>query len=265
MSVAIREQIATLTATADRKKVENLEVREQIATLTANADSSQVEIVAIHQEIAMLTAQASRVEAEEKAYAADQAARAAEESVRVAQEASRAARAAADAARAACSAPAQEKPTWAFKLGEVEALNKKTIEIHDFDHFVGLHYQLASSLSDGAPLKGRHRKDGKLIRSDIAKKISDWKEKCEELKGQLIVVAACGTHGEKHGGEVRRIVGDYSYETSILSSGHGPYYHRFATKHVRKLTPVEFEKVMGPQQLGTNRNARSRVCWPIDI
>jgi hypothetical protein len=194
----------------------------------------------------MLTAQASRVEADEKAYAADQAARAAEE-------ASRAARA------------AQEKPTWAFKLGEVEALNKKTINIHDFDHFVGLHYQLASSLSDGAPLKGRHSEDGTLIRSNIAKKIGEWKEKCEELKGQLIVVAACGTHGKNHGGEVRRIVGDYSYETSILSSGHGPYYHRFATKHERKLTKEEFKKVMGPQQLGTNRNARSRVCWPIDI
>jgi len=267
MSVAICEKIATLTATADRKKVENVEMREQIATLTAKADSNQVEIVAIHQEIAMLTAQASRVEAEEKAHDADQAARAAEESVRVAQEASRALRAAADAARAACSAPAQEKPTWAFKLGDVESLNERTLIIQDFDRFVGLHYQLASSLSDGTPLKGRIREDGKPIRSDIAKKIGEWKEKCEELKGQLIVVAACGTHGEKHGGEVRRIVGDYSYDTSLLSSSQGHFYHRFATEHVRKLTPVEFEKVMSPEQLGPkrNRNARSRVCWPIDI
>ena len=267
MSVAIRQQIAMLTVQVDHKKVETAAIHQQIATLTAQASRIEVETAEMRQEIAMLTEQASRIEAEEKAHAADQAARAAEESVRVAQEASRALRAAADAARAACSAPVQEKPKWAFKLGDVDSLNGRTLIIQDFDRFVGLHYMLASSLSDGTPLEGRIREDGDLISRAIAKKISEWKEKCEELKGQLIVVAACGNHGKKHGGEVRRIVGDYSYDTSRLPISQGHFYHRFATEHVRKLTPVEFEKVMGPQQLGPkrNRNARSRVCWPIDI
>ena len=159
----------------------------------------------------------------------------------------------------------QEKPKWAFKLGDAESLNAGTLKIEDFDKFVGLHYNLASPLSDGAPLKGCIREDGMgLITSTIAKKISEWKEKCEELKGQLIVVAACGKHGEKHGGEVRRIVGDYTYDTSLLSNGYGHFYHRFSTEHVRKLTPVEFEKVMGPQ-LGTSPHERYRIFWPIDI
>ena len=240
-------------------------MRKQIVTLTAKADHKEAETAEMREEIAVLTAQASRIEAEEKAHAADQAARAAEENVRVAQEASRAARAAADAARAACSAPAEEKPKWAFKLGEAASLNAGTLKIQDFDTFVGSHYQLASPLSDGAPLEGRVREDGDLISRAIAEKISEWKEKCEELKGQLIVVAACGKHGKKHGGEVRRIVGDYTYDTTPLSSIRGPYYHRFATEHVRKLTPVEFKKVMSPEQLGNNRTHKSRICWPIDI
>jgi hypothetical protein len=158
----------------------------------------------------------------------------------------------------------QEKPKWAFKMGDVDSFNKGYLKIQDFVGFVGIHYNLASPLSNGAPLEGRIRENGKLITSDTAKKIGEWKEKCEELKGQLIVIAACGKHGEKHGGEVRRIVGDYTYDTSLLSSRHGPFYHRFTTEHVRKLTPVEFEKVIGPQ-LGTNPNDRYRICWPIDI
>jgi hypothetical protein len=168
--------------------------------------------------------------------------------------------------RASIASPSsQEKPKWAFKMGDVESFNAGTLKIKDLDTFVGLHYQLASPLSDGAPLKGRVREDGDLISRARAKKISEWKEKCEELKGQLIVVAACGKHGEKHGGEVRRIVGDYTYDTSPLSISNRPYYHRFATEHVRKLTPVEFEKVMSPEQLGNNRTLRSRICWKIDI
>ena len=158
----------------------------------------------------------------------------------------------------------QEKPKWAFKLGDAESLNAGTLKIQDFARFVGIHYQLGSSLSDAAPLEGRIRDNGKLISRTIAKKIGEWKEKCEELKGQLIVVAACGKDGMEHGGEVRRIVGDYTYDTSLLSSAHGPFYHRFSTEHVRKLTPVEFEKVMGPQ-LGTSPHERYRIFWPIDI
>lgn len=219
---------------------------------------------AIRQQIAMLTVQATRIEAEEKAHAAEEAARVAEEKAQAAAEISRAAREAADAARAACSVPAQEKPKWAFKLGDAESLNAGTLKIKDFARFVGIHYQLGSSLSDAAPLEGRIRDNGKLISRTIAKKIGEWKEKCEELKGQLIVVAACGKDGMEHGGEVRRIVGDYTYETSLLSSAHGPFYHRFSTEHVRKLTPVEFEKVMGPQ-LGTSPHERYRIFWPIDI
>jgi hypothetical protein len=267
MSVALRQQIATLSAKANHNQVETTEMRKQIVTLTAKADHKEAETAEMREEIAMLTAQTSRIEAEEKAHAADQAARAAEENVRVAQEASRAAREAADAARAACSAPAEEKPKWAFKMGDVEAFNAGTLKIQDLETFIGIHYQLASPLSDEAPLKGRVRENGKPIGTSLANKISEWKEKCEELKGQLIVVAACGKHGEKHGGEVRRIVGDYTYDTTPLSSIRGPYYHQFATEHVRKLTPVEFEKVMSPEQLGpkNNRDARSRICWPIDI
>ena len=158
----------------------------------------------------------------------------------------------------------QEKPKWAFKLGDAESLNAGTLKIQDFARFVGIHYQLGSSLSDAAPLEGRIRDNGKLISRTIAKKIGEWKEKCEELKGQLIVVAACGKDGMEHGGEVRRIVGDYTYDTSLLSSAHGPFYHRFSTEHVRKLNPVEFEKVMGPQ-LGTSPHERYRIFWPIDI
>ena len=157
-----------------------------------------------------------------------------------------------------------EKPKWAFKIGDATSLNAGTLKINDCAHFVGIHYQLASSLSDAAPLEGRIRDNGKFISRAIAKKIGEWKKKCEELKGQLIVVAACGKDGMKHGGEVRRIVGDYSYDTSLLSSAHGPFYHRFATEHVRKLTPVEFEKVMGPQ-LGTSPHEKYRIFWPIDI
>jgi len=167
--------------------------------------------------------------------------------------------------------PPQEKPTMAFKLVSREALQKGEASIKDFKNFVGAHYKLALPLplcddeqKAEAYLTGRLREDGKLISHDVAHKLVLFRKTLEKLKGQLIVVVACGKEGKKHGGEVRRVVGDYTYDTSSLSLEYSrPYYHRFATEHVRKLTPEEFEKVMG--QLGENPSSKYRLQWGIDI
>lgn len=167
--------------------------------------------------------------------------------------------------------PPQEKPTMAFKLVSREALETGEACMKDFKNFVGAHYKLALPLPScddeqkaQAYLTGRLREDGKLISPDVAHKLVLFRKTLEKLKGQLIVVVACGKEGKKHGGEVRRVVGDYSYDTSSLSPEYSRhYYHRFATEHVRKLTPEEFEKVMG--QLGENPSSKYRLQWPIHI
>lgn len=162
-----------------------------------------------------------------------------------------------------------EKATMAFKIVSAETLNSGDHIISHFDGFQGVHYKLALPLpscddeaSAVAYLKGRLREDGKRISTDVAKKLVLFKKTMDGLKGQLIAVVACGKHGDKHGGDLRRVVGDYTYDESTMPGG-GKYYHRYKTEFVRKLTADEFIKVKAA--LGKTPNAKYRLQWSIDI
>lgn len=166
-------------------------------------------------------------------------------------------------------APPTEKPTMAFKICSYESLSNGEHKISDFNGFVGANYKFAMPLPSCddeqeavATLTGLPRQDGKLISKDVAQKLVLFKKKVGALKGKLIAVLACGKEGKKHGGEIRRIVGDYTYDATTLPGG-GKCYHRFATVHERWMTPNEFEKAM--EQLGNTPNSKYRLQWPIKI
>jgi hypothetical protein len=173
------------------------------------------------------------------------------------------------AKRAALGCAAAQKPTLAFKICSAETLNSGERNISDFDGFQGLHYSLKHALpicndekKAEASLKGLLCEDGKRIGTDVARKLVKFRKTMDLLIGKEIVRVACGKHGKKHGGEICRVVGGYTYDETTLPSG-GKYYHRYKTEFVRKLTPYEFEKVM--KALGETPSSKYRTQWSIDI
>lgn len=170
-------------------------------------------------------------------------------------------------------APSKEKPQWAFKMCEVCWIEKGTNFISNFSTFIGAHYNFMHDLTpiltmtkDAAVswIQERRCYHGERLSKQKAAKLYEFVKKGTELKGKLVVSFQCGKKGTEWGGEIRRITGNYEFNTNKLEKGDGcSYFHRFSTERVRKLEPHEFNLV--DTQLGNNPSLRYRLQWPIEI
>jgi len=149
--------------------------------------------------------------------------------------------------------PPQAKPKMAFKLLGQECLDDGSAKISDMEGFVAINYKLALPLPSCddekkavESLTGRRCHDGNLLTREAARRSVVWKNSMERAMrtGELIFVGACGKEGKKHGGEIRRVIGPYTYDPTPLPGGY-ICYHRYATEHVRYATPEEYENFMG--------------------
>jgi hypothetical protein len=164
--------------------------------------------------------------------------------------------------------PPQAKPKMAFKLLGQGPLDDGSAKISDMKGFVAVNYQYDSPLPSCddekkvvESLTGRRCRNGQPLTGESARRMVHWKNsmECAMRTGELIFLGACGKEGKKHGGEIRRVVGPYTYDPTPLPGGY-ICYHRYATEHVRPATPEEYEKAM-QQRNGNNQCLQ----WEIDI
>lgn len=84
---------------------------------------------------------------------------------------------------------------------------------------------------------------GELFTPNTAKNIHNIMTRLTSLIGKMFVVAVAGSKGG--GLEIRRVTGPYRYSEDFLrrQGAGGAYYHQFPTELVRKLTPEESREV----------------------
>jgi len=211
----------------------SLAIRQQIAMLTAQASRMEAE------EKAQAAAEAARV-AEENVRVA----------LRVARETAEAARQAAEALNVGTSKTSLTVFITADEVGlrkghiTIDDFKDMVAFSYQLKQDLSVPFNTLSQDEFIRHICRQTRADtGDGFTPSTARNIHNIMTRMNSLIGKMFVVAVAGSKGG--GLEIRRVTGPYRYSESFVrrEGAGGAYYHQFPTERVRKLTPEESREV----------------------